>query len=95
MDTSPDLEPDIEHVILKHLVEAMKRVGVYNGLTGDEKKNMVIKDLHEAFEIPEPLLQFVINMIDILINVEKGRIVFNPKVKPVVASGLSFCCGKR
>lgn len=68
-----------EHVVLQTLVNAMTLIGGYNGLKGDEKKDLVLKIIDYELELPETLENLVSAMIDLLIKVENRQIFFNPK----------------
>ena len=83
-----------EHVILKYLISIMKQIGRYDGLKGSEKKELVLKFIDYELELPEELERLVISLIDVLIQVERGEIIFNANVAKLPSTNMS-CCGHR
>tara|TARA_R110001632_G_scaffold163988_1_gene282387 strand:- start:119 stop:358 length:240 start_codon:yes stop_codon:yes gene_type:complete len=76
--------------ILNLLVKSMIDVGKMN-ITGEAKKRLVLSILFDELEmdsVVEELLEYV---IDLLIKVENGKLVFNTKLK----QGFLSCCSKR
>ena len=69
------------HAVLEVLVRAMKKMGEMEGLTGDQKKCLVLQTLEYELDLPEPLESLIIALIDILIEVENGNLTFNKKIK--------------
>ena len=63
--------------ILELLLKSMKLVGGYKGLTGEAKKDLVLDIIVDKLGVSEELEVFVDELIDILIDVESGNIVFN------------------
>ena len=97
-ETESDMEEgeiEIENIILESLVNTMQRIGTFKGLRGREKKRLVLRSLKVEFDIPEALLVFLTSVIDTLISVENGIIIFNAKPKQVANSITSLCCGGR
>jgi len=67
--------------LLDLVVNAMIKVGEYDGLDGKQKKELVMKILSYELEIPSNLSQLVDILIDLLIQVEKGEIKFNSSTR--------------
>lgn len=72
------------------VIDCMSLVGQINDMKGADKKQLVIdlliyildKTDSGVFELVEPFLKEAIpELIDSLIDVEKGKIHFNPKIK--------------
>ena len=87
------LESDEKHtssVIIDVLINAMQTVGTFSGLTGEQKKKLVLKTIEYELELPDELEKFIIYLIDILIQVENNELRINKKVKSVFS-----CCGRR
>jgi len=80
------------HAVLKVLVRAMKKMGEMEGLTGDQKKSLVLQTLEYELDLPEPLESLIIALIDILIEVENGNLTFNKKIKSKL---YERCCYSR
>lgn len=80
--------------VLHFLVEKMTKVGELN-ISGKDKKELVLQFIEEKLSdvIPDELEFFLDILIDLLIDVEKGKIIFNPKTKKLVKS--CFSCLKR
>lgn len=74
--------------ILKLMIHYMKYVGDIQNMSGILKKKFVLTKLRDELDLPEILEDLLINLIDILIDVENGKLVFNPKVK----TSLFNCC---
>jgi hypothetical protein len=65
----------------------MKYVGDVK-MSGQLKKKFVLNKLRDELDLPEILEEFIINIIDTLIQVENGKLVFNKKVQ----ASLFNCC---
>lgn len=89
-DVKMDIKKE-EHVILTYLIRIMKQIGEYDGLKGSQKKELVIKFIDYELELPEELETLVISLIDILIDVEQGKIIFNANVKNIPSTRMHCC----
>ena len=76
--------------ILKLLVKTMSEVG-QTDLSGKRKKDLVLKIIFDEMELNEDLEDFLMHIIDLLINVENNKIIFNKKIKKSILS----CFSKR
>ena len=76
--------------ILKLLVKTMTEVG-QTDLSGKRKKDLVLKIIFDEMELNEDLEDFLMHIIDLLINVENNKIIFNKKIKKSILS----CFSKR
>ena len=81
-----------DNSVLTVLIENMKRFGKFN-LTGKQKKKLLMETLRYELELPDELETLIVELVDILIKVEKNEIVFNPKIKKAVS--LLKCCSGR
>lgn len=74
--------------VIKSLIHHMVYIGQFNEMKGKEKKEYVMKKLREEMRL-EPIIEdLIIGVIDLLIKVEDGELIFNPKIK----KGLDKCC---
>jgi len=76
--------------ILKLLVKTMTEVG-QTDLSGKRKKDLVLKIIFDEMDLDEDLEDFLMHIIDLLINVENNKIIFNKKIKKSILS----CFSKR
>ena len=76
--------------ILKLLVKTMTEVG-QTDLSGKRKKDLVLKIIFDEMDLDEYLEDFLMHIIDLLINVENNKIIFNKKIKKSILS----CFSKR
>ena len=76
--------------ILKLLVKTMSEVG-QTDLSGKRKKDLVLKLIFDEMDLDEDLEDFLMHIIDLLINVENNKIIFNKKIKKSILS----CFSKR
>ena len=76
--------------ILKLLEKTMSEVG-QTDLSGKRKKDLVLKIIFDEMELNEDLEDFLMHIIDLLINVENNKIIFNKKIKKSILS----CFSKR
>ena len=76
--------------ILKLLVKTMTEVG-QTDLSGKRKKDLVLKIIFDEMDLNEDLEDFLMHIIDLLINVENNKIIFNKKIKKSILS----CFSKR
>ena len=77
---------------LSVLVDLMKQAGEMKGKTGQQKKNWVLTKLREVMNLPDAVEDLIIELIDVLIDVDKHRIVINPNVKTHIVSLGKLCC---
>jgi len=76
--------------ILNLLVKSMIDVGKMQ-ISGETKKRLVLNILFEELEMNPVVEELLEHFIDILIQVENGKLVFNTKLK----QGFLTCCFKR
>ena len=88
-------ELDFRSHLLSDVVRYMKRAGTFQGLSGADKKEMVITMILNEIELPEILEDLVSEIIDLIIDVENKKLIINPKVAKVSNSLFSVCCGSR
>ena len=69
--------------IVDIVTNAMTRVGRYNGMSGRKKKKFVLECVEGLLDSEEykVLLPIITELIDALIKVENGKLVFNRKLK--------------
>lgn len=77
--------------ILDLLLETVKYFGSIQNLSGQQKKVFTVKSIELKINLPDETKETLMALIDILISVEKGRIVINPKVKKLGKSIFSSC----
>jgi len=63
------------------LIDLMKKAGQNKELSGKDKKQFVLDEIKKQLELPEDIENLIISLIDILIEVENGQLIINPKVK--------------
>lgn len=66
--------------ILFAVVRLMSFAGSLQELTGHEKKEYVVSEVLMLFDMDEDKDEFVRNIIDVLIKVEKKELIFNKHV---------------
>ena len=74
-------------VILDLLVKTMKDVSVMN-ISGFKKKTLVLELLFDELDMSPIIEELLENVIDLLIDVENGKLVFNKKIK----KSFLYCC---
>jgi hypothetical protein len=74
-----------ENKILTIVVNLMMLVGEAKSMSGKDKKKFVLDKLRELIEIDGIVEDLIIEIIDLLIQVENGELVFNKKIT-------SSCC---
>lgn len=84
-------EDEPGHPILWTLIDNMKHLGKFASLSGTEKKELVIATLRHQLDLPDDLEDFIVALIDVLIKVEDGKIVFNKKISTLSYRG---CLGR-
>ena len=77
---------------LSVLVDLMKQAGEMKGKTGQQKKDWVLTKLREVMNLPDAVEDLIIELIDVLIDVDKHRIRINPAVKKHIVSLGKLCC---
>lgn len=82
-------------VILDEVVRIMKEIGELNGLTGKQKKKLVLQMIEYELELPDLVETMIIHLIDLLIDVEQKKIIFNPNAVVVAKSLFGSCIGSR
>lgn len=66
--------------ILPMLVKFMKIAGQYTDKTGEQKKRFVIDSITQKIN-DDAVAEIIGDVIDYLVDVEKGRLRINPAVK--------------
>ena len=77
---------------LSVLVDLMQQAGQNKNTTGKEKKEWVLTKLREVMNLPDAVEDLIVELIDLLIDVDKHRIVINPNVKTHIVSLGKLCC---
>lgn len=77
---------------LSVLVDLMKQAGDRKNTTGKQKKEWVINKMKEVLNLPDVVEELIAELIDLLIDVDKHRIVINPAVKKQFVSLGKLCC---
>jgi hypothetical protein len=77
---------------LSVLVDLMKQAGQNKKTTGKQKKEWVLTKLREVMNLPDAVEDLIIELIDVLIDVDKHKIVINPAVKKHIVSLGNLCC---
>jgi hypothetical protein len=63
------------------LIDLMKKAGQNKEMSGKDKKALVIDEIRKQLELPHDIEELIISLIDILIEVQNGKLVINEKVK--------------
>lgn len=71
--------------ILNRVVQYMSNLGKTD-LTGPQKKQILLLWIADELDLPEILEDFIIEIIDLLIQTEQGKIIFNKKAKKSILS---------
>lgn len=77
-------------VFMTSLLTLMKSVGKSEELKGLEKKQFVIDAMKTSLRLPEFLEDILAILIDVIIEVEDGKLVINEKIKEKVKK--KFIC---
>jgi hypothetical protein len=77
---------------IKMLISLMREASQMNHLSGSEKKDYVMKKLKNAIPLDNEIEELLLDIIDTLIDVEKGRLVLNPVVKTTCTGCVGFFC---
>lgn len=68
--------------VLNTVIEIMKKANELKELqTGYQKKKYVMETVRNILNLPDEVEDIIIEFIDIVIDVEKGKIKINEKVK--------------
>ena len=68
--------------ILSKVIEFMILATQNKNLTsGEQKKKYVLDAVRSFLELPESTEDLIIEFIDIIIKVDKGKLTINPKIK--------------
>ncbi len=70
------------------LVDLMTTIGKSSELSGKQKKEYVIEQMRESLDLPHVYEDIIATLIDTLIQVEDGKLVFNQKIKETA----KWCC---
>lgn len=89
-----DSEDGLDNIVLETLITTMKHIGRLKDIKGENKKKLVLSIIKEQLDLPEHLENFIMSLIDVLIQVEKGKLVFNEKIKSTLKSSLFKCCSR-
>lgn len=76
----------IQNSILASVVRLMMYAGDMSNLTGEGKKKYVLDKLRENITLDNVVEDLLIELVDVLIKIENGEIVFNKKIKN------NMCC---
>lgn len=77
---------------LSVLVGLMREAGESKNTTGKQKKEWVLTKLREVMKLPDVVEDLIVELIDVLIDVDKNRIIINPKAKKHFVSLGKLCC---
>ena len=86
-----NLETINKKFFIDELVKFMITINPHKTLTGKQKKDWVLLKLKEELNLPEVAEQLIISFIDLLIEVDKGKIKINKEPLKKVKKGF-FCC---
>jgi hypothetical protein len=70
----------------------MREASELTNLSGKEKKEYVIKKLKDTILLDNEIEELLLDIIDTLVDVEKGRLVLNPVVKTTCTGCVGFFC---
>ena len=79
--------------VISNLISIMKDVGKISSLSGIQKKQLVIDTLKKEIKLDNEVEDMILIIIDLLINIEKGKLTINPKA--VSTFNTLFKCCKR
>lgn len=74
------------------LLNLMRRASKMKRLNGKEKKNFVLTELRRIIPYDNAVEEMLIDIVDLLIQVENGKIVINKKMKKGCMSMFRGCC---
>lgn len=82
--------------ILNKVVDLMREASQMKNLnTGQLKKKFVLDAVRSILEYPDPVEDLICEFIDIIIAVDKGKLVINPIIKKSIFSCYNACNGKK
>ena len=70
------------------LIDLMTTIGKSSELTGKQKKEYVIKQMRRSLDLPQVYEDILALLIDTLIEVQDGKLIFNQKLKKTT----KWCC---
>jgi len=76
----------IQNHIIASLVRLMMYAGEMKHMDGKSKKKYVLDKLRENLTLDNIVEDLLIELVDVLIKIENGEIVFNKKIKN------NMCC---
>lgn len=77
------MNKEIIPILIENIITAS-----YTHLAGKDKKKNVINNISKITKINPETLEFLSELIDVLISVDKGKL----KLNPGLSKGLKFCC---
>lgn len=75
-------------IILDTLVNLMQTAAVMTEMSGLQKKRFVLTQLRNKLQLQDEVEDLIIDLIDLLIQVDKHQLRINPNVR-----SLFSCCG--
>jgi hypothetical protein len=77
--------------LLKKLISLMIEASNMKGMRGMDKKAFVMNKLEEHMKLDNALEDFILHIIDLLIDVDKGKLTFNKRAVKRVRN-IFMCC---
>ena len=77
--------------ILTLTIQLMQEAATLSELSGKAKKAYVLNKVRDTLELSDEVEEIIIAVIDMLIDVEKGKLIINPKVKKSYMRFISCC----
>lgn len=74
------------------LINLMRRASKMKRLSGRQKKDFVLTELRRIIPYDNVVEELLIDIVDLLIQVENGKIVINKKMKKSCMSMFKGCC---
>jgi hypothetical protein len=86
---------DIDRLFIE-LIHLMKRAGKIKRLDGEGKKKFVLQEMKRLITYDNYIEDILIHIIDLLIDVENGKLTINKDVKDNAVKCFDFmeCCRK-
>jgi len=81
---------DINRVFIE-LIDLMKRAGKIKRLDGEGKKKFVLQEMKRLITYDNYIEDILIIVIDLLIDVENGKLVINKDVKDNAVGSITKC----
>lgn len=75
-------------IILDTLINLMQNAAVMTELDGVSKKSFVLTQLRNKLQFSDEVEHLIIDLIDILVQVDKNELRINPNVRRLFS-----CCG--